>query len=73
MEINKCNSSELHLFLWRKTWQLAVILFSCKNKRLAYVLICAMFLYIYIRCSYDILYRVDSYSVNDFARYYLDN
>ena len=49
---------------------ITVFLFKNKNKRLAYILICILCLYIYLRSFWDILYRIDSYSLTDYAKFY---
>ena len=48
-----------------------ILVFNKNRRRLAYLTICGLYLYIYFRSIADILYRVDSYSLTDYAQYYL--
>lgn len=47
------------------------LLFKGNNKRLSYMIHGVLFCYIYLRSFADILYRVDTNAMTDFARYYL--
>lgn len=55
-----------------------VIAFLAKWKKdrflkIAFIIIAALFLYIYLRSFIDIIYRVDSSSLTKYAQYYLSN
>jgi hypothetical protein len=46
-------------------------LFRSGRKKAAFTVIGIIYLYIYLRSFFDILYRVDAYSLTDYAVYYL--